>query len=156
MQKNIFVEDETVLKNIPYIGDDHTKVDEEFIEQLIEDYDGKVHGGVGGHMSDEMFVDLVNSLIKYQSWTTNSPGLNNSPNEHRMESESKDAPERIIFEKLCEYFPDKGTESELREKYKTLMQSKGKFIDSFKISHFKQINEGPKILSFEGKDKNKI
>jgi len=150
LQRNIFVEDETILKFIPYIGDDHTKNDEEFIEQLIDDYDGRVHGGIGGHMSDEMFVDLVNSLVKYQNWTSNSPGLNGSSaaehdsfvtNKHGGGgggAESQHAPEKIIFEKLCEFFPDKGTESELREKYKTLMQTKGKLNSEieFFISNF--------------------
>jgi hypothetical protein len=137
LQRNMFVEDETILKYIPYIGDDHTKNDEEFIEQLIDDYDGRVHGGIGGHMSDEMFVDLVNSLVKYQNWTSNSPGLNNSSaaehdsfvtNKHGGGggAESQNLPEKIIFEKMCEFFPDKGTESELREKYKMLVQTKGK------------------------------
>ena len=62
LQKNILVEDETVLQNIPYVGDDHSQLDEEFINELIDNYDGKVHGEIGGYMNDDMFFDLVNSL----------------------------------------------------------------------------------------------
>ena len=74
--------DETILQNIPYVGDEHTQLDEEFINELIDNYDGKVHGEIGGYMNDEMFLELVNALIKYQS-NPRSP-----------------TPEAIIFEKI--------------------------------------------------------
>ncbi len=67
------VEDETVLQNIPYVGDYHTELDEEFISELIDNYDGKVHGEISGYMDDEMFITLVDSLVKYQKTTLNIP-----------------------------------------------------------------------------------
>jgi hypothetical protein len=69
----IKVEDETILQNIPYVGDNHNELDEEFINELLENYDGKVHGEIGGYMDDEMFVLLVESLFKYQRTSNNVP-----------------------------------------------------------------------------------
>ncbi len=108
-----------VLANIPYVGDNVTDPDEDFINELIENYDGKVHGEVGGYMNDEMFVDLVNSLVKYDP-------SNASAKKRVPSATSTTSPDAIIFEKLSEYFPDKGQAVDLKDRYKMLTQPKSK------------------------------
>ncbi|XP_065201718.1 histone-lysine N-methyltransferase EZH2-like [Planococcus citri] len=127
IQQNFMVEDETVLHNIPYMGDEVLEQDGTFIEELIKNYDGKVHGDrEGGFIDDQTFLELINSLLTYQ--IKDQEGENKSSDRKNSKSESsedtkKPFPLPIIFQTISSMFPEKGKPDELKEKYARLTQS---------------------------------
>ncbi|KAG9510105.1 Histone-lysine N-methyltransferase E(z), partial [Fragariocoptes setiger] len=81
IQQNFLADDETVLHNIPYMGDDD---DLKFIEELLENYDGKMHANNESkgkpHVTDEVLVEIINALLKYIKDALSNNSNNPTPN----------------------------------------------------------------------------
>ena len=74
-QQNILVEDETVLHNIPYMGEELLDKDGSFIDELLTNYDNEEHDSRENskEIEDEVLVKLVGAMkgVKYNPQKSN-------------------------------------------------------------------------------------
>lgn len=93
--RNFVTSDSEELKHIPYLGDD---VDDAFVKELIDSYNGYVPGTKTESLDDDMFVRLVRRLVFYQN-------IDTSMTESRSSQDVQDdMPGPIIFETISRNF----------------------------------------------------
>uniref|UniRef100_A0A1I8G634 [histone H3]-lysine(27) N-trimethyltransferase n=1 Tax=Macrostomum lignano TaxID=282301 RepID=A0A1I8G634_9PLAT len=61
LQQNFAAEDEVELQNIPYMGEGEH--DTKFLDELIRNYEGRVHGNFPFDLEEELLVPLIKALL---------------------------------------------------------------------------------------------
>ncbi|XP_075676611.1 histone-lysine N-methyltransferase E(z) [Dermatophagoides pteronyssinus] len=92
VMKNVHIDDETTLHHIPYLGDNILKKEDNFIEELLTNYDGKIHTEKE-NFTDEILVELIDKL---------SPSIPVDQN---------------VYEIISNVFADRGTTDNIRQRY---------------------------------------
>ncbi|XP_008556240.1 histone-lysine N-methyltransferase E(z) [Microplitis demolitor] len=127
IRTNISVRDETVLPHLPYMGDEVFNDNDTFLEDLLNHYNGKVHGKSAA-LDDDLLIDLVNALTIYENTSPQKLpkkrkfiNPTNKDNNEIVVNLTR-LPSINIFNAISEIFADKGTPEDFMNKYIRLLE----------------------------------
>ncbi|XP_074112101.1 histone-lysine N-methyltransferase E(z)-like isoform X2 [Cotesia typhae] len=123
IKENVRVDDEVVLNNLPYMENEILKDDDTFLVDLLIHYNGKIHGRSGA-LDDDIFLELVKSLMKYDnpSLYTLNEKCKSDENDLAILKITR-MPSPNIFKAISAVFVDKGTPEDFLNKYLRLTKA---------------------------------
>ncbi|XP_062522467.1 LOW QUALITY PROTEIN: histone-lysine N-methyltransferase EZH2-like [Corticium candelabrum] len=118
LQMNYLVEDETVLHNIPYMGEEVLEEDTGFIEELIRNYDGRIHDHSDTEKSGLDSETLCSLVVKLMDVLKDQ---DESEQEGKSDVKFPSDVPRVVFEAISNVFIDSGSVELLQERYRRLL-----------------------------------
>lgn len=127
--QNFAAEDETVLRNIPYVPDDDVR----FIEELLMNYDYQVHSDKNQTpISDDDLVEIITALLTGKSQNSNKVPLITQPDPD------------LMFAAISSVFCKLGNPEDVKFKYYSLIRKNSPIVP---MLEYNPNLDGPNALS---------
>jgi len=134
IHRNVLVEEQQVISNIPYFGDDAIDRDDKILSSIVEEVNTKI--SMKDNLNEDIFLQLVAKLssLKETDNSTNShqyvvlfkPDTKKELEWVKVSSADTSLPGLVVFQAIASCYPEFGSTEELISKYKSLTAQKAK------------------------------